>query len=207
MEVITDFYLFLLTIVLISLSGVMAPGPLFAVTIAKGLKKKSAGILIALGHDIIEFPLIFLIYSGFAQFFATTLTQKIIGLVGGFIMIYMGFRMLRTARKSDINYEDTRHNSLIVGILITGANPYFLLWWATVGTTLIINAMIFGLIGILVFAVAHWSCDLLWNTFVSVATYRSRRFLTQKVQKIILSFCFILLTGFGIWFIISALLI
>lgn len=207
MEVITDFYLFLLTVVLISVSGVMAPGPVFAVTIAKGLKKKTAGILIALGHGIIEFPLIFLIYSGFAQFFSSPLTQKIIGLVGGLIMIYMGFRMIRTERKSGIDYEAAKHSSLIVGILTTGANPYFLLWWATVGTTLVINAMIFGVIGILIFAVTHWLCDLLWDTFVSVVTYRSRDFLTEKVQKIVFSFCFMLLTGFGIWFIVSALLI
>lgn len=76
MEVITDFYFFLLSVVFISLSGVMMPGPLFAVTIAKGLKERSAGVLVSFGHGIIEFPLMLLIYFGFAQFFVSSLIQK-----------------------------------------------------------------------------------------------------------------------------------
>jgi len=83
MEMITDLYLFLLSTVLISLSGVMMPGPVFAVTITKGYKDKIAGALIAFGHGVIEFPLMFLIYFGFAQFFASNAAQILIGVVGG----------------------------------------------------------------------------------------------------------------------------
>jgi threonine/homoserine/homoserine lactone efflux protein len=43
MEGVSDFYLFLISVIFISLSGVMAPGPLFAVTIAKSFKDKMAG--------------------------------------------------------------------------------------------------------------------------------------------------------------------
>ena len=63
MEMITDFYLFLTSVVLVSLSGVMTPGPLFAVTVAKSLKGKISGVLISFGHGVVEFPLMFLIYS------------------------------------------------------------------------------------------------------------------------------------------------
>jgi threonine/homoserine/homoserine lactone efflux protein len=206
MEPISDFPLFLLSVILISLSGVMAPGPLFAVTIAKGLKKKTAGLLTSLGHGIIEFPLIFLIYFGFSRFFSLNLTQKVVGLVGGVLMIYLGIRMVRTERKKGDVYEETSHGSVIAGIFTTGANPYFLLWWATVGTSLIINAAIFGSIGVILFAIAHWLCDLLWNTFVSAVVYKSRRFVTQKVKNIIFGFCFAVLVSFGALFIVSALL-
>ena len=205
MEVITDFYFFLLSVVFISLSGVMTPGPLFAVTIAKGLKERSAGVLVSFGHGIIEFLLMLLIYFGFAQFFVSSLIQKIIGLIGGFIMIYMGFRMIKTEKKISEEYEEPKHSSLIAGILTTSANPYFFLWWATIGTALIMNAMIFGFMGFLVFAITHWLCDFLWYTFVSAAVFKSRRFLTKKVHNIIFGFCFAVLMGFGAWFIISAL--
>jgi len=206
MEVITDFYFFLLSVVFISLSGVMTPGPLFAVTVAKALKDKTAGVLVSFGHGIIEFLLMFLIYFGFAQFLASNLTQKIIGLIGGLIMVYMGFRMVKTEKKTNEEYEKVKHSALVAGIVTTGANPYFLLWWATVGAVLIMNATIFGFAGFLIFAIVHWLCDLLWNTFVSVTVFKSRRFWTKRVQKIIFGFCFMVLTGFGIWFIISALL-
>ena len=206
MEAITDFFFLLLSVVFISLSGVMAPGPLFAVTIAKGFKDKTAGILISFGHGVIEFPLMFLIYFGFAQLFAPSLTQRIIGLIGGLIMIYMGFRTIKTEKKTSEEYEGYRHSSIIAGILTTGANPYFLLWWATIGTFLIANATNFGFTGFLVFATTHWLCDLLWNTLVSVTVFKSRRFWTKKVHNIIFGFCFVVFVGFGLWFIISALL-
>jgi len=122
------------------------------------------------------------------------------------ILIYMGFRMIRAEKKSSEEYEGFRHSSFIAGILATGANPYFLLWWVTVGTALIINAKVFGFIGFLVFAITHWLCDFLWNTFVSVTVFKSKRFWTKKVHDVILGFCFAVLVGFGTWFIISTLL-
>lgn len=76
MEVITDFYFFLLSVIFISLSGVMTPGPLFAVTVAKGFKDKIAGVMISFGHGVIEFPLMFLIYFGFAQLLASKVIQS-----------------------------------------------------------------------------------------------------------------------------------
>lgn len=206
MEIITDFYLFLLSVIFISLSGVMTPGPLFAVTIAKGSKDKTAGVLISLGHGVIEFPLMFLIYFGFTWLFASSVVQKTISLVGGLILIYMGVRMLKTQKETGKEPSYSRHGSLVSGILATGANPYFLLWWATIGTALTMNASIFGFIGFLIFTITHWLCDLFWNTFVSVTVFKSRRFWTRRVHDIVFGFCFIVLIGFGAWFMISALL-
>jgi len=206
MEVITDFFFFLLSVIFISLSGVMTPGPLFAVTVAKSFKSKIAGVQISFGHGVVEFPLMFLIYFGFAQLLASIMTQIIIGLIGGIIMIYMGYRMIKAEKKTSEGFEESRHSSLITGILMTGANPYFLLWWATIGAALIVKATAFGFMGFLVFAITHWLCDLFWNTFVSVTVFKSRRFWTRRVHNVIFSFCFLVLVGFGAWFIISALL-
>ena len=55
MALITNEYLFFVSVVLISLSGVLMPGPLFAVTLKKAAKSKTAGALIAVGHGIVEF--------------------------------------------------------------------------------------------------------------------------------------------------------
>jgi threonine/homoserine/homoserine lactone efflux protein len=205
MEMITDFYLFLLSVILVSLSGVMSPGPLFAVTIAKASKEKNAGVLISIGHGIVEFPLMFLIYLGFAWVFASAFTQKAIGLVGGVLMVYLGFRMLKTRKEAEEKSSYFKYGSIISGILATAGNPYFLLWWATIGAFLVMNAAIFGLMGFLIFAIIHWFCDLVWNVFVSLTVFKSRRFWTKKVHEIVFGFCFLILTGFGVWFIVSAL--
>ena len=68
MAFITDPYVFFASVALISMSGVLMPGPLFAVTIEKAAKSKTAGALIAVGHGIVEFPLMFLIFFVLSQF-------------------------------------------------------------------------------------------------------------------------------------------
>jgi threonine/homoserine/homoserine lactone efflux protein len=206
MEPITDFYLFLASVVFISLSGVMMPGPVFAVTVAKGYRSKVAGALIALGHGAIEFPLIFLLYFGLSGFFASTIIQKVIGFVGGAALIYMGFQTFKTRKEASAETSHSGHASFIAGLVATGANPYFFVWWATVGVALIWNASIFGAVGLLAFALVHWLCDLSWDTFVSLTVFKTRRFWTERVFTLVFLFCFAVLVAFGAWFIISALL-
>jgi threonine/homoserine/homoserine lactone efflux protein len=206
MEVITDFYLFILSVVAISLSGVMSPGPLFAVTIAKSEENKKAGPLISLGRGVVEFPLMFLIYFGLNWVFTLANVQRTISVVGGFIMIYMGVQMLRNRKQAAEQSSMLKQGPVVSAILGTAANPYFILWWATIGAALVTNAAIFGLIGFFIFAMAHWSCDLLWNTIVSVTVFKSKRFWTRNVRVIVFSFCFLMLTGFGVWFVVSTVL-
>jgi len=85
----------LLSLVVISFSGVMAPGPMFAVTLTKSYKSPLAGVWISLGHAVIEVPLILLIYFGFAQFFQNTIVQLVLSIVGGSMIIWLGIGMFR----------------------------------------------------------------------------------------------------------------
>ena len=78
---------------------VPVPGPVFAVTVAKGYRNKIAGTLIALGHGIIEFPLMFLIYFGYTWFFASSTAQRIMSFIGGLILIYMSIQTFRLKRR------------------------------------------------------------------------------------------------------------
>jgi threonine/homoserine/homoserine lactone efflux protein len=203
-----EFYLFLASVVLISLTGVMMPGPLFAVTIEKAAKRKTAGLLISFGHGIVEFPLMFLIYFGIAQIVAFEILQTVqvtVGLIGGVLMMFIGFQMFRNRNKPIEEYESPKQESLIAGIWTTAANPGFILWWLTVGTTLIITARTFGFLEFTVFAVVHWLCDFLWYTVVAFLIYKSQRFWNKRVNQAILIFCFTVLIFFGVWFFSSAL--
>lgn len=175
-------------------------------TIAKASKDKRVGLLISLGHGVVEFPLMLLIYLGFNWFFTLTLVQKTISLFGGFIMIYIGIQMLRTRKENEVEAPFLKHSPLVSAILATGANPYFILWWATIGAALVTNAALFGPVAFAIFSVTHWSCDLLWSTVVSITVFKSKRFWTRKVRNVVFGFCFLTLTGFGAWFIISTVL-
>ena len=196
---------FLATVAVVSLSGVIMPGPVFAATVVRGYESKNAGILIALGHGVVEFPLMFLIYLGFAQFVSAGVTMNIIGIAGGTVLIYMGARMLRARRGESEREIDPKHGSLVAGIATTAANPYFFLWWATVGLALITQSREFGLLGFLLFVPVHWLCDLSWCLLVSRTVFSSRRFWTERVRSGIFIVCGLIMIGFGIWFLLSGL--
>jgi len=195
--------LFLLSAAGISLSGVMVPGPLTAATITKGYRDKNAGAFIALGHAIVELPIIALVYFGFAHYLASPEAKMAIGLAGGLMLVFMGAMMLRTIGKAQDRTVDLPYSSLVTGIVMTGANPYFFLWWATIGMALIAGVIEFGAWGLALFVVVHWSCDLAWEQFVSVSVFKTKHLWTQKVQKAVFGVCALILVGFGVWFCFS----
>ena len=205
MELIPDFGLFLMSVVLISMSGVLLPGPLFAVTIEKASKRKTAGALIALGHGVIEFPLMFLIFFVLNQFVVPDSVRIAIGLVGGALMIYMGAQAFRNRNKEEKAQANSNKDSLLAGIWTTAANAGFILWWLTVGTALILNAQLFGFLGFSVFAGVHWLCDFVWYTIIAFAIFKSQRFWTKRVHEAISLFCVAVFVGFGAYFFGSAL--
>ena len=86
----------LLSVIAISFSGVMMPGPMFAVTLAKSYRSPWAGTRIALGHAVIEVPLILLIYFGFAHFFENSIVQLVLSILGGSMIVWLGIGMFRT---------------------------------------------------------------------------------------------------------------
>ncbi len=202
----TNLLLFLASVAVISLSGVMMPGPVFAVAVAKGHKDQNAGAYIALGHGVIEFPLMFLIYFGFAQFFTSAAVKTAIALLGGAMLVYMGIQMFQARKSIATAGRDLPYSAFVAGIITTSANPYLFLWWATVGATLILTASTFGFVGFLLLALIHWSGDLLWTWFVSAATFKSRHLWSERVHSLVFGGCAVLLVGFGLWFISSPFL-
>ena len=205
MAIITDFPLFMVSVAFISLSGVLLPGPLFAVTIEKAAKRKTAGALIAIGHGVVEFPLMFLIFFLLSEFEVPWYIQAGIGIIGGLLMIFMGLQTFRNRNRSDERHVGSVQDSFLAGIRTTAANPGFILWWLTVGTTLILNAKAFPFSGFVAFAGLHWSCDFVWYTVVAFLIFKSHKFWTARVHQIITFFCVAVLVSFGAWFFGSAL--
>jgi threonine/homoserine/homoserine lactone efflux protein len=209
MVFITNEYLFLASVFVISLSGVLMPGPLFAMTIQKAYKRKSAGALIAVGHAVIELPLMFMIFFVLSQFKIPTLVQVAVGLVGGFLMVLMGVQTFRKRNKTDEAPVSSNRDSVLAGVYTTAVNAGFILWWLTIGTTLILNTQVFGLIGFSLFAGVHWLCDFSFYTVIALAIFKSQQLWSQRwnqqVKLGITLFCVAVFIGFGIYFMGSAL--
>ncbi len=209
MVFITDEYLFLASVILISLSGVLMPGPLFAVTIQKAYKRKSAGALIAVGHGIVEFPLMFAIFFLLGQFKIPSFVQIAVGLVGGSLMVLMGVQTFMKRNKTEEAPVSSNRDSVLAGVFTTAVNAGFILWWLTIGTTLILNAQLFGLVGFSLFAGVHWLCDLSFYTVIALAIFKSQQLWSQRwnqqVRMGITLFCVAVFIGFGAYFAGSAL--
>ncbi|MFH0846777.1 MAG: LysE family transporter [Chloroflexota bacterium] len=195
----------LLSLIVISFTGVMAPGPMFAVTLARSYSSPWAGLFLALGHAVVEVPLIFLIYFGFGTFFQKNNVRLALSLIGGGVIIWLGISLFHSRSETISGINDVTGMAFTSGILMSALNPFFLLWWATVGSMLISRFVNFGLRGMVAFTVAHWSCDLIWLSFVSILVYHTHAFWGQQIQEWLLIACSLLLIGFGSWFIISGL--
>lgn len=192
--------------VLVSLSGVMAPGPVTAATLATGTRNRHAGLLIAVGHGIIEFPLMLLVVIGVGAFFEKSVAARIaIGLIGGAFLLHMGGHMLVSLRKEqDIEAPYTDRHPLWIGIALTAGNPYFLLWWVTVGLGLSMKAMEFGPLAFVIFAVLHWLCDVVWLEILSQASFRGTQVFGRKSMPVVLAICAAALIVIGSMFVYDA---
>jgi threonine/homoserine/homoserine lactone efflux protein len=202
---ITEFPMFLASVLLISLSGVLMPGPLFAVTLKRAEKSKWAGIMIALGHGLIEFPLMFLIYFFLSMYTIPTIIQVTVGLVGGGMMVFMGIQTFRTRNKREEAMVSPMRDTIIAGAYTTAINAGFILWWLTIGTTLVLNAQIFGVLGFAIFTGVHWFTDFAWYAAAAFVVFKSQRFWNNKVRLGITYFCVAVFVGFGLYFMLSAL--
>ncbi len=196
---------FLGVTVFISLSGVMMPGPVFAAALAKGEENRFAGSLISVGHGIVEFPLIAIIALGMSWFITAREFRIVVGIIGGAVLLYMALGVMRDIlKRKEERMEDNPfpYPPVLLGIITTATNPYFLLWWATAGAALVMLAMSFGTVVLVIFAVVHWSCDFVWYTFLSFSAGKMSEY--PKASRYIMLVSGGIMAVFGVWFVVSS---
>ena len=193
----------LFSVILVSFSGVMLPGPMFAVALAKSFKSPWTGALMSLGHAVVEVPIILVIYYGFARFFQFNYVRFGLSLAGGAMIIWLGIGLFRFRRDVVQKGRDLPYNAFVAGILLSLLNPFFILWWATIGSMLLMKFLDFTRQGLVLFIFVHWLVDLAWLSFVSVVSFRTRDLWGQRVHEAIFVVCSLLLVGFGGWFLVS----
>ncbi len=198
--------IFLGEVFIISFTGALQPGPVTATAITIGTRNRWAGTLMAIGHGIIEFPLIAVIVMGMGKYFQIPKVQIAIGLAGGAFLILMGVQTyLGLKAEADSKPKALHGKPILAGIILSASNPYFLLWWATVGLALANQAPAeWGIWAFVFFALTHWFVDLIWLQLLSWASFKGSVLLGRHGLKIVLSFCTAALFGFGIFFIYSA---
>lgn len=192
---------------LIGLTGALAPGPTLVATINASLSGSwTAGLKVSLGHIIVETAIFFLIILGLAGLASPYTTT--IAFVGGIALIAFGLLTLSGSRNASLatGQQQETAGPYMAGLLTSAANPYFWIWWLSVGSALLIKSLEGGLLLAAVFMIGHWAADTGWYTFVSVGIARGRTVLPDTAYHRIMAACGIFLVLFGLYYLAGVLL-
>ena len=169
----------------VALSGALMPGPVLTVTISESSRRGFwAGPLIMVGHGILELALVILLLLGLGPYLSKDIVFGIVGLCGAPILIWMALGMFRSIPSLKLDLEpgaEESGNPIRAGILMSLANPYWIIWWATIGLGYIVYAMRFGAVGVIAFFAGHISADFAWYSVVSLAISKGRSFLSDRL--------------------------
>ena len=203
MEVILPFAVM---VIAISASGVMSPGPLFTANIVYGLKEgKIAGLKIAMGHTVVEFPLI--VFLGLGTISLETFPEyriliTVIGAIG--LFVFAGLQIKSIFGKDFRNKTNSNKNSFLAGIFLSALNPFFIIWWLTIGIVLITESIaLWGFSGILILFIFHIWMDYVWLFAVAGFASKAKNILSNNNYKILIVGLSILLVYFGIQFLLQ----
>jgi threonine/homoserine/homoserine lactone efflux protein len=189
---------------IVALSGALMPGPLLTITVGEATRRGFwAGPLIILGHGILELALVVLLLAGLGSILNRPLVLGTVGLVGGGVLLWMGLGLLRASRTSRLHFEAGTVGGLHPvwsGIVMSLANPYWLIWWLTIGLGYVIFAATYGVFGVFLFFAGHILADLAWYTLVSAAVAYGRNFFTDGLYRGFLAGCGCFLFVFSAYF-------
>ncbi|NLT21185.1 MAG: LysE family transporter [Syntrophomonadaceae bacterium] len=197
----------------VGLSGAMMPGPLLTATIVSTARHGFiAGPLIVLGHALLELALLIALLAGFSTILLLPHVGQTVAIVGGSFLLYLGFSMGKDIIKGKLNLPDyppeqvsstPLMHPIVAGILISVSNPYWSIWWATIGLSYLTIAWKSSTSGIVSFYSGHILADLFWYSLIAFIISTGSRWLNPLVYRLILLLCSIFLLGLGIYFIYS----
>ena len=201
-----EIFGFLGLVIVISASGVMSPGPLFAANVMYGLREgKISGIKMAIGHTIVEFPLILLLGVGFFSIESIPEIRTIITILGAIGLFGFAILQIRSVAKQEFSLETkSGQGPFMAGILLSALNPFFIIWWLTIGLVLISESIQnFGIIGIVILFLFHIWMDYAWLFTIAIFSSKAKNYLSKRNFKMIIIGLSVVLIYFGIDFVLK----
>ena len=201
-----EIFSFLGLVIVISASGVMSPGPLFAANVMYGLREgKISGLKMAVGHTIVEFPLILFLGIGFFSIESVPEIRTLITILGAVGLFSFAVIQIRSVTKKEFSIETkSKQGPLLAGVLLSALNPFFIIWWLTIGLVLISKSIeSFGLIGIGVLFLFHIWMDYVWLFTIASFSSKAKNYLSKRNFKIIIVGLSLILIYFGIDFLLK----
>lgn len=204
-----------LTAFVVGFSGAMMPGPVSTVTLAQSMKRGFwAGPLITAGHAVMEGLLVLALALGLGGPLRRPEIVATIGCAGGLVLLWMGYGLIlhawRGGGENALNDEAPsplagRMNPVPAGMVTSIANPYWFLWWATVGAKYVFDGLEWGVVGLAAFYSGHILSDLSWNSLLALAMTTGRRLFRGRLYRALFLLCGLFLLGLGGYFLWTGL--
>ena len=208
-----DLFSFVATVVVVTASGALAPGPLTFALLMQGSKEGArSGFSCAIGHMFVEFPLVLALAFGLLAAANQPVIKSAIGIVGGLGLMGFGFLQIYGTVKTKPNREEGPKSktlpasSLALGLALTGLNPYFILWWLTIGAVLVVQALAFAaIVGVLIMYISHVWMDYAFLTSLAYFAKKGRTIVGSKYYKAALIAFGLILIYYGLSFALGAI--
>jgi len=195
------------------LSGAVMPGPVLAITISAVLQTGFiAAILIMLGHSLLELLMVIALSLGLKNVLGNRYVTGVIGVLGGMVMLWFSYGMIKSAYlginapQAAIAAQGASFTSLQLigkGILTSLSNPYWLIWWATIGATYMLVSLEKSAVGISTFYIGHISSDFAWYSLIAAALVFGKQLFSDRVYMGLIIVCGLFLIYMGGFFFYS----
>lgn len=220
-----ELWVISLTWWMVSLSGVLMPGPVSAMAITEGARRgPAAGPLLTAGHALAEAAMLGALAAGVSTVLRQPGVVGVVGLLGGAVLAWMGWGILRAAQRGEVvpahpgaaagaetasgsgRAGPGRARLVRAGLVVTAGNPYWLLWWATVGTSYFLLFTRFGPLAIfLFFFIGHLALDLGWNTLLATLVGAGRGRIPPAAYRVVVGVAGLFVLAMSVYFLISGL--
>jgi len=208
---VMDTLNFVATVILLTASGALAPGPLFFATISHGARSGAkSGLVFSIAHTLVEFTLVMLLARGLLTVANEPVVKLTIGVAGGVVLLVFGAMQIRSSLTS--RFDEARsggvatRNLLLIGLAFTGLNPFFVVWWLTAGAELIRLSLEFAsLAGVMFMYICHVWMDYAWLTSVAHFSKMGTNIVGSKWYRLIMAVFGAVLIYFGLTFLVNSL--
>ncbi|MRR11056.1 lysine transporter LysE, partial [bacterium] len=170
-----------------------------------------SAFLMLVGHALLEAVLLVGFAFGLEHFLARDSVVTALGMIGGAVLLVMGGSLLLGAARGtisadlDASGERSSLGPIAHGALVSISNPYWTLWWATIGVTLAARGLAIGPAGVIAFFLGHQLADLAWYAFVILAVSKGRHLLSPTVYRTIIGALAVFLLVLGARFVLESL--
>lgn len=193
----------------VGFSGAISPGPLLVYNIGESVRRGfMAGPLVSLGHALLELVVVVGLALGVSKFLNNDVVFAVVGFLGGLFLLWMGLAMVWKSKgylpldADSTGTTQRKGNPILGGILVSLSNPFWTIWWLTIGLGYLLWARDLGVWGVAAFYVGHIMSDLVWYSLVSFGVASGRRFLmAPKVYQGLIVVCGLFLLALGGYFI------